>query len=74
MSTILIVDDYDQLRKSFHRLLTEKDIGSSVQPPEKPHRIHTVPDLVVLDMKSFRARSPASKHLEMCAWSSPNCR
>ena len=52
MSTILIVDDDDQLRKSFHKLLTEE--GYQVQSAASGEAgldllSETVPDLVIVD-------------------------
>ncbi|MDP4726021.1 MAG: response regulator, partial [Desulfobacterales bacterium] len=54
MSTILIVDDDDQLRKSFHKLLTEEGYRVvSAASGESGIDIfrQTVPDLVVLDVR-----------------------
>jgi DNA-binding NtrC family response regulator len=54
VSTILIVDDDDQLRKSFHKLLTEEGYRVvSAASGESGIDIfrQTVPDLVVLDIK-----------------------
>lgn len=54
MSTILIVDDDDQLRKSFERLLTDEGyaVVSAASGEEGLEKIRqAVPDLVVLDMR-----------------------
>jgi DNA-binding NtrC family response regulator len=54
VSTILIVDDDDQLRKSFHKLLTEEGYRVvSAASGESGIDIfrHTAPDLVVLDVR-----------------------
>jgi nitrogen regulation protein NR(I) len=66
MSTILIVDDDDQLRKSFHRLLSEEgySVASAVSGEDGIRNIQkNTPDLVILDIRlpgmngldSFRA-------------------
>ena len=54
MSTILIIDDDDQLRKSFHKLLTEE--GYTVISAASGESALTLlkeelPDLVVLDLR-----------------------
>ncbi len=54
MSTILIVDDDDQLRKSFERLLTEE--GYSVESAPSGEAavklvLNRIPDLAIIDMK-----------------------
>jgi nitrogen regulation protein NR(I) len=54
LSTILIVDDDDQLRKSFHKLLTEegykvKSVASGEACVNSVRE--AVPDLVILDMR-----------------------
>ncbi len=54
MSTILIIDDDDQLRKSFHKLLTEE--GYSVKSAASGESAlvllkEELPDLVVLDLR-----------------------
>jgi nitrogen regulation protein NR(I) len=54
MSTILIVDDDDQLRKSFHKLLTEEGytVASAASGEDGLRNIQkTMPDLVILDMR-----------------------
>ncbi|MFC1857822.1 sigma-54-dependent transcriptional regulator [Thermodesulfobacteriota bacterium] len=54
MSDILIIDDDDQLRKSFHKLLTEEGyrIKSAASGEAGLDLIETqIPDLVVLDMR-----------------------
>ena len=54
MSTILIIDDDDQLRKSFHKLLTEEGYtASSAASGESAlaHLKRELPDLVVLDLR-----------------------
>ena len=54
MSTILIIDDDDQLRRSFERLLTEEGYSVKNAPSgEAGVRIvhESVPDLVILDMR-----------------------
>ena len=54
MSTILIVDDDDQLRKSFHKLLAEESYtvqsAASGEDGVRMIRKH-LPDLVILDMR-----------------------
>ena len=54
MSRILIVDDDDQLRKSFHRLLSEE--GYTIQSAASGEAgldlvRQALPDLVILDMR-----------------------
>ncbi len=54
MSTILIVDDDDQLRKSFHKLLAEEGytVASAASGEDGLRNIQkTMPDLVILDMR-----------------------
>jgi len=54
MSTILIVDDDDQLRKSFHKLLVEEGytVASAASGEDGLRNIQkSMPDLVVLDMR-----------------------
>ena len=54
MSTILIVDDDDQLRKSFHKLLTEEGYAvKSAASGESALAVlkEELPDLVVLDLR-----------------------
>jgi nitrogen regulation protein NR(I) len=54
MSTILIVDDDDQLRKSFHKLLAEEGyaVHSAASGEDGLRNIQkTMPDLVILDMR-----------------------
>ena len=54
MSHILIIDDDDQLRKSFHKLLTQEgyDTGSAASGEAGVAMIHQrCPDVVILDMR-----------------------
>ena len=54
MSDILIIDDDDQLRKSFHKLLTEEGyrIKSAASGEAGLDLIEKqIPDLVILDMR-----------------------
>jgi DNA-binding NtrC family response regulator len=54
VSTILIIDDDDQLRKSFERLLTDEgyDILAAASGEAGLKAIHSrLPDLVILDMR-----------------------
>jgi nitrogen regulation protein NR(I) len=54
MSTILIVDDDDQLRRSFHKLLAEEGytVASAASGEEGLRNIpKAMPDLVILDMR-----------------------
>ncbi|UCF93110.1 MAG: sigma-54-dependent Fis family transcriptional regulator [Desulfobacterales bacterium] len=54
MSTILIIDDDDQLRKSFHKLLAEEGyrVESAASGEAGLERIETkTPDVVILDMR-----------------------
>jgi len=54
MSTILIVDDDDQLRKSFHKLLSEEGytVASAASGEDGIRSIQkTMPDLVILDIR-----------------------
>ncbi|MEZ4528933.1 MAG: response regulator [Desulfobacterales bacterium] len=54
MSTILIIDDDDQLRKSFVRLLSEEEyeVRSAASGESGLEQIkESVPDLVILDMR-----------------------
>ncbi len=54
MSTILIIDDDDQLRKSFERLLMEEGYSVKSAPSGELGLdlvTETVPDLVILDMR-----------------------
>ncbi|MGE5257158.1 MAG: sigma-54-dependent transcriptional regulator, partial [Hyphomicrobiales bacterium] len=54
MSTILIIDDDDQLRKSFHKLLSEEGytVDSAASGEDGIRRIQkTMPDVVILDMR-----------------------
>jgi len=54
MSTILIVDDDDQLRKSFHKLLAEEGytVESAASGEEGLGRVQrSIPDLVILDVR-----------------------
>ncbi|MFH1479691.1 MAG: sigma-54 dependent transcriptional regulator [Pseudomonadota bacterium] len=54
MSTVLIIDDDDQLRKSFLKLLTEEgySVESAASGESGLKQIHKkVPDLVILDMR-----------------------
>ncbi|OQX21750.1 MAG: hypothetical protein BWK80_32410 [Desulfobacteraceae bacterium IS3] len=54
MTTILIIDDDDQLRKSFHKLLTEEgyDVKSAASGEAGLEILEKlVPDLVILDMR-----------------------
>ncbi len=54
MSTILIIDDDDQLRQSFEKLLTEEGYYTDSAPSGElgiDHIRKKVPDLVVLDMR-----------------------
>ncbi len=54
MSTVLIIDDDDQLRRSFERLLTEEDY-TVLGAPSGEAGLHIIqkkmPDLVILDMR-----------------------
>ena len=54
MSTILIVDDDDQLRRSFHKLLVEEGyaVESAASGEDGLQKIRqSLPDLVILDMR-----------------------
>ena len=54
MSTILIIDDDDQLRKSFERLLMEEGYSIESAPSGELGLdlvTEKVPDLVILDMR-----------------------
>ena len=54
MSTVLIIDDDDQLRKSFQKLLTEEgySVESAASGESGLKQIHKkIPDLVILDMR-----------------------
>ena len=54
MSRILIIDDDDALRKSFHNLLTEEgyEVESAASGEAGLSSIHkTMPDLVIADMR-----------------------
>jgi DNA-binding response OmpR family regulator len=53
LSTILIIDDDDQLRKSFEKLLTEEGYTVETAPSGEAGLNFvraSVPDLVILDM------------------------
>ncbi|MGD9325547.1 MAG: response regulator, partial [Desulfobacterales bacterium] len=54
MSDILVIDDDDQLRKSFHKLLTEEGYScvSATSGEEGLKKIQKeIPDLVILDVR-----------------------
>lgn len=54
MSTILIIDDDDQLRKSFEKLLIEEDYAVKSAPSGETglkNIKESIPDLVILDMR-----------------------
>ena len=54
MSTILIIDDDDQLRQSFEKLLTEEGYDVQSAPSGEAGRklvLEKLPDLVILDMR-----------------------
>jgi nitrogen regulation protein NR(I) len=54
MSMILIIDDDDQLRKSFHKLLSEEGytVDSAASGEDGIRKIQkTLPDVVILDMR-----------------------
>jgi CheY-like chemotaxis protein len=49
MSAILIIDDDDQLRRSFHKLLAEEGytVDSAASGEDGIRRIETMPDVVI---------------------------